>query len=1355
VTLEEIAAPATIIEQTIAAVLSDALGTPVGLERNFFEMGATSLIVAEAAATLRKTFRQPLKITDLFAHPTVKALALFLASRGAADLWTITTLPGAAQDVPADASFLQALGSLWVLGAKIDWRHYHRGERRNRVPLPAYPFERRRFWIDPDPPVVIAGASAVQEAERTGTEGVGLFQAVWQEATLPVPYGPANSPTGPWLIFADEQGLGDRIAAILRDRGEQVTLARAGSDFVKQDGEEIKIAPASRADYDKLVAALQADGKISRRILHLWSVSDSGSIPAELEHLGSVMAASFWSILFFAQAFGPEITALGDYRLAIGSNRLQTPEGDACESPVSALLMGPCGVIPKELPDLQCQHIDFAMPKLSANGSRNRALEEIALEIIAEIDGDADDSPVAYRRGRRFVRTYEPLTRRKEPIKLRDGAVHVITGGLGGIEMTLAKAIAAESQAKLVLIARTRLPDRDEWSLRIASGGHLASTLRQLEVLERNGAQVMTITADVTDEAAMREALAAIHQRFGTVSGVIHAAGTIADSPLLSKTEISAAAVLAPKVQGTLVVDRVFGAEPLEYLILCASVSSTLAPAGQIDYAAANAFLDAYARSRSTNSSYPVIALQFPRWSDVGMAADHTPTELSPAMDVKAGSNGADKSEVVREITLSLASDWIVREHRTRDGVGVFPGTGYIEIIMRAANELMPLRPISIHDLQFKLPLEVRPGETRRLRSMLHCNGAEYQFAASMEAAAGWVECASARVMPDSGGGNSNYDLAELRRRCAERKMGFAHRQNRVQETFFDFGPRWQTLDWIAVGHTEALAHVELTREFMADLDDHYVHPALLDMATGATLFLIPDYEKLRRAYVPMNYGRINIRKPLPSQCYSYLSIYPEITDDPLVVTFDADILDKDGNVLIEIREFMMRQIRDGLSFDSRRISVREKPETIGNQTAHDRKGRDSITSIEGAAVFHRVLAGAHGANIIAFPSNFAAFEQSLRARIRPRMANNVRDGVLSDEIERSLAQWWQELLGAESLTAQSNFFQLGGQSLTAVRLFAKIKKIYGVELSFATIFAAPTIARLAQLIRHGTASAVPVKTSQPPLQAPASKLQLVPGISQTQSNVLELRHGGPRSLFFVHDGEGETLLYLNLARCMPEDVGVYAIEPRRLARVPLAHVTIEKMAAFYIKEVREKQPHGPYLLAGLCAGGVIAYEMACQLVSAGEEVELLALLEAAMPNASERPRLIAEQRRNRLKQAVADATEGETAPFKRALMIAGAIAQKLMHAPMWEISQLFKQGWALARFRLLREVLTRELAWPRLIPELSVRQIYDRAQARYAPKPLSIPAIVLVRARAGEGGDTPYREIYADETFGWKSNEL
>jgi len=90
------------------------------------------------------------------------------------------------------------------------------------------------------------------------------------------------------------------------------------------------------------------------------------------------------------------------------------------------------------------------------------------------------------------------------------------------------------------------------------------------------------------------------------------------------------------------------------------------------------------------------------------------------------------------------------------------------------------------------------------------------------------------------------------------------------------------------------------------------------------------------------------------------------------------------------------------------------------------------------------------------------------------------------------------------------------------------------------------------------------------------------------------------------------------------------------------------------------------------------------------------------------------------------------------------------VNALLWEILQRGKQWWVRARFRLLREVLTRELAWPRFVPELSVRQIYDFTQARYAPTPLSISSIVLVRAQTGEGDDTPNRNIYADETFGW-----
>ncbi|MBV8134069.1 MAG: SDR family NAD(P)-dependent oxidoreductase, partial [Deltaproteobacteria bacterium] len=653
--------------------------------------------------------------------------------------------------------------------------------------LPTYPFERRRFWIDPDPPVLAPTPLTVEGVNSIGADGVELFRPVWREADLPTQPGLPKKPTGPWLIFADTRGLGDRIAALLRDRGEEVVLARAGDAFLKRDGGEFEIAPSSRADYDELVSALRSDGKIPRRIVHLWNLDDSSSISEQVEHLVPAMAACFWSILFFAQAFAGEAEMLSDCRLAIGSNRCESPEGEACENPLSALLTGPCGVIPKELPNLQCRHIDFALPDQSANGNRNRALEEIAFELVAEMNGVAGDSPVAYRRGRRMVRSYERLVLRREPIKLRDGAVHVITGGLGGIGLKLAKVIGEESRPNLVLIARHQLPPRDEWARRIASGGRLANTLRQIEALEAGGAQVMTIAADVADEASMREALSAIHGRFGGITGVIHAAGTIADAPLLTKSPSSVAAVLAAKVQGTRVIERVFSDEPIEYLILCSSISSTITPAGQIDYAAASAFLDAYARSRSAKSSYPVVSLQFPRWRDVGMVAGGAAEQALPTVNEKPDDSGRGQPEITHEMSLSLVDDWIVRQHRTRDGgVGVFPGTGYIELIRQAAKDVIPAELLSIYDLQFKAPLYVAPNENRSVRITLARHGTEYQFAASMKSETGWVECGSARLEQGSADSSAAYDLAELRRQCSQREMVFAHRQNRLQEKLFE-----------------------------------------------------------------------------------------------------------------------------------------------------------------------------------------------------------------------------------------------------------------------------------------------------------------------------------------------------------------------------------------------------------------------------------------------------------------------------------------------------------------------------------------------------------------------------------------
>ena len=251
---------------------------------------------------------------------------------------------------------------------------------------------------------------------------------------------------------------------------------------------------------------------------------------------------------------------------------------------------------------------------------------------------------------------------------------------------------------------------------------------------------------------------------------------------------------------------------------------------------------------------------------------------------------------------------------------------------------------------------------------------------------------------------------------------------------------------------------------------------------------------------------------------------------------------------------------------------------------------------------------------------------------------------------------------------------------------------------------------------------------------------------------LIELKSGGPRNFFLVHDGDGDALLYLNLARRMPDDLAVFGIEPRAIAGVPLAHTRIEDMAGFYVNEVRKKQPHGPYLLGGLCAGGVIAYEMASQLLRAGESIELVAVLEAATPQAPKRRWAIASQRIDRLTQVLTDARNSERATIVKAYSVVGATLRKLVHSLAWEIMQRGDRLWGSARFHLLHQLLARQLPWPGYVPELSVRQIYGFAEARYVPKPLCGAPAVLVRAlrRSFILSDTPYREIYADETLGW-----
>ena len=190
-------------------------------------------------------------------------------------------------------------------------------------------------------------------------------------------------------------------------------------------------------------------------------------------------------------------------------------------------------------------------------------------------------------------------------------------------------------------------------------------------------------------------------------------------------------------------------------------------------------------------------------------------------------------------------------------------------------------------------------------------------------------------------------------------------------------------------------------------------------------------------------------------------------------------------------------------------------------------------------------------------------------------------------ELEHQLARLWQQAFGRERIGVRDNFFDLGGHSLQAVRLSAEIDKLFGRKLPIAVMFQAPTIELLARwLVEKDWA---PQSRSLVPLQP----------------------SGNQPPLFLVHGWGGDVYGYLDLVRQLPPDQPVYGLQAVGVDGKEERHITVEAMAASYVKEILSFQPTGSYALGGYSMGGVIAYEVARQLTQQGRQVALLALLDS------------------------------------------------------------------------------------------------------------------------------------------------
>jgi amino acid adenylation domain-containing protein len=517
------------------------------------------------------------------------------------------------------AVLLQALARFWLAGGEVDWTGFWAGERRRRVALPSYPFERRRYWVDPLP----AAAAVRRPAGRRNDPAEWFYVPVWKQSRLPVPFAaaaPEVAAPESWLVFLDRCGLGEMLAGRLEQGGRNVVRVSAGETYSRGPA-GFTVAPGRRADYDALLEAL---GRTPTHVLHLWNVT-AGTAEGGTAEVDAALDRGFHSLVFLAQALGRQ-SVTDPTAITVVSNGLCDVTGEEPLDPLKATLLGPVTVIPREYPSLSCRSVDVTL-----GAGERAALARAAGQVLAEIEraetGRAPDLPtVAFRGNLRWVREYEPLPLpalpADTPPRLRPGGVCLITGGMGGIGIELAELLAREARARLVLVGRSAFPERERWADWLALHDEGDETRRKIErllAIEELGGEVLTLSADVADPVAMREALSAAERRFGAVHGVIHAAGVPGGGLLQGKSREGAERILAPKVRGALVLAEMFAGAELDLFVLTSSITVLLPEVGQADYVAANAFLDHFAALRA-RAGDAAVAINWDAWRETGMA---------------------------------------------------------------------------------------------------------------------------------------------------------------------------------------------------------------------------------------------------------------------------------------------------------------------------------------------------------------------------------------------------------------------------------------------------------------------------------------------------------------------------------------------------------------------------------------------------------------------------------------------------------------------------------------------------------------------------------------------------------------
>jgi len=617
------------------------------------------------------------------------------------------------------STLLNGMGQLWLSGAGPDMGKFLPRENQRRVKLPSYPFERSRHWIDPPGP----GEVSHQPEDEAKKEDITqwFYVPYWKPASPPR-RGNGDSEPKNWLIFADTGGVAESVLSQLRDSGDFVATVSRGDEFEHLDDSRFLINPTHPDSYQEVLQTLIDADQAPDVIVHMWGLENLESLDSYgVNQFRAAQKIGYHSLRRLVAAASR--ARLDSVRIEIVADQVFDVTGVEPLAPEKATLCGPALVASQEHPGISCRLIDMG-PSTAGNE-----------QLLRELRAPSSSLALALRGGRSWTQSFEQTQIEAEPLDTpyRKKGVYLITGGAGGVAFSLAKRLAKNHQARLALLGRSPVPPRDEWEAWVAEYGPseaISVKIRRMQELEKLGAEVLPLTANVSDLVSMTEAFAAIEAHFGELHGVIHAAGVIGMDAFEEITNASGSICerqFVAKAQGLLVLEQVMEGRQLDFCCLVSSLASILGGLGFSAYSAANLYMDAFAQKKSRDSIFPWTSINWDTWQSEEEESVDQPVTFGSTVNqfVMTAEEGAEACERILaqrylpQVIVSTGDldsrlrQWVERSdelpqvtlHDRPDlEIEFEPARGELEFqLSEIWQELFGLNQVGIHDNFFQL----------------------------------------------------------------------------------------------------------------------------------------------------------------------------------------------------------------------------------------------------------------------------------------------------------------------------------------------------------------------------------------------------------------------------------------------------------------------------------------------------------------------------------------------------------------------------------------------------------------------------------------------------------------------------